>query len=275
MMKRIPSNYAAARLCRRLTLFVVMIAGLLVLAACGSTSEGDNATALEAGKPQVSLAVRKRGSWTAAASGIVLTADPLFEVNAIASSINTPVNKLEYRPAGDSWTTLPEVRQKTEFRPAEQSANGRLSSGSHTMTVRATDSSGNTDAKSLTFTVDAVPPIWDSLRLGGADVLGMSDPSVAVLLGTDSTAVLVEAEASDDRDLSGITTLLLDAQGESVAEGTGPAFTTVLDMDEYGGGNHRFRLTALDGAGNPGEELAFNVRVAEEGDTALPVVTIV
>lgn len=254
----------------------VVILGLLIvlLASCGTSTDAEHVTALESGKPQVFLTVDRPEGWVLAASGMLLNSRPEFEINAVASSVNIPINRIEYRVNGGSWVQIPEVRQKIRLRPAAQLPRGEFPAGQHSLDVRVTDSSAASKLKTIAFTVDAKSPVWDAFTLDGADVLGLSDPAVAVLLGTGPARIRIHAEAVDDRDQDRITIMLLNELGEEVMSRPGPVFSSALDMLEIGEGSHVFTLVAADAVGNLSEALPFTITAAEESDDALPTVVI-
>lgn len=249
----------------------VLLGLVVLLASCGGPKD---TVVPEAGLPRVFLKVRQPDGWSTAVSGMLLSTRPEFEINATASSANNPISRVEYRVNKGNWVSTQEVSQKIRLEPGVQFASGQFPAGPHSVEVRATDRSGNEATAAATFIVDAMPPAWNSFQLGGIEALGLDAPTVTVLLGNASSILPVEARLSDDNDDADIRTVLLDAQGETAATGTGASFSSVLDMATYGEGSHRFTLTAVDAVGNRTEDLVFNVRVVANNNDALPQVKI-
>lgn len=111
------------------------------------------------------------------------------------------------------------------------SRNLSLISGSHRLTIKATDPAGNTVEKEISFIIDTEPPIVDLISPKDGDFL------------MDST-VLVTWKASDLNQLNNLTLVIdhyifIDVLGRS-------SYSTTIGVD----GRHNISLIASDLAGN-------------------------
>jgi hypothetical protein len=135
-----------------------------------------------------------------------------------------------------------------------------LTTGTHTLAVRATDSSGKTTTSApISVTVDNTPPM-------------ITVTSPAPGLATNSNAT-VTGQVTDD--LSGVASLQAAVDGGSYSNvsfdsGGNFSFTTALKTDGSADGTHTVHLRATDGAGNASAvaDVSFTL------DTVAPQVTV-
>jgi hypothetical protein len=137
-----------------------------------------------------------------------------------------------------------------------------LAVGDHTVSVRATDAAGNTDASAATatWTVSAVPPVDTT-----APTVTISAKPAS---GTTATTASFSFAGSDDTTPAGSLTFRCKLD-------TG-AYATCVSPKGYSGlavGSHTFSVRATDGAGNQSTAATATWTIAAP-DTTDPTVTI-
>jgi Big-like domain-containing protein len=115
-----------------------------------------------------------------------------------------------------------------------------VADGSHTITARATDPSGNSTSASIT--------IW-TLNAGTADA---NPPTVSIATpsaGTElSGSVMVAGVASDDTQLANVK-IRIDGTNAALASGT-TTWSVTIDSTQFPDGTHQLAAVATDTAGN-------------------------
>jgi hypothetical protein len=162
---------------------------------------------------------------------------------------NSPVNA-GYPPAAAADETLDSLAEAFTF------TVGALSEGSHTVTVRATDVSGNTTPPdryaSRTFFVDTTPP-----------VITINQPQPVPYL---HSAMLVLDYGASDGGGSGVASIVATLDGATmVADGGLASGTPIHLLTALPLGVHTFTVDATDNVGlSSTASVAFNVIVTPE-----------
>lgn len=133
------------------------------------------------------------------------------------------IDHFEVRLDDESWTDVGALRR--------YSLSG-IGDGSHELTVKAVDKAGNSAVSSVTFTVDATPP-----------VVTLTSPTN----GSNIRSSFVEVSWSGTDEVSGIDHYEIRLSERSwINVGT----STALNLTDVSDGSHRLIVRAIDVAGN-------------------------
>lgn len=207
--------------------YSLRILSLEIVDAVGSTlpsTKADGAVTVAADKtpPAVLLTSPKPNS---VVRGIV-------PVEGTATDDRGPVTRIELLIDGSSAPAATTNKSPFLF----NLATAGLSDGSHTVVVRAVDSSGNFgQSNPVAIIVDNTPP--------SVSLSGLTEGQMV------RNVITLKAVASD---ANGVTTaeLRVDGSASPVATVTGEPFNFTVDTAKYADGRHSFEVTVYDKAGN-------------------------
>lgn len=176
----------------------------------------------------------------------------IARVEGSATDDRGPVTKIELFV--DAGTTPVASTSKSPF--AFNLVTTGLPDGQHTVTVKATDASGNVgQSPSVPITVDNTAP---SVR-----IVGLTDGQT--VRGTISFT-------TEAADANGVTSaeLRVDGATDPIAVVSGTPFRFSFDTTKYPDGAHTLEVTAYDKAGNPGKA---SVRVVDDNTPPKTIVS--
>lgn len=221
----------------------------------GSTGSADS-SALEGLKLVVKERVKPVITISSPSSGAFITNDKQPIVGTVTDEVNgsgvkqaTIVVKLDGTPISN--VQFSPVANGVQFTATPDTSYGQ---GQHTVTVDAEDNDGNAaDQKSVTFTVDTVPPTLD-----------VTSPSEGLV--TNSSTISVIGVTNDAT--SSPVTVKISLNGEdqgAVSVGGDGGFTKSVTLKE---GSNQIIITATDSAGKS-SSVTRNVTL----DTSVPQIT--
>ena len=212
--------------------------------ADGSTIEGLRLKVLEKIKPVITITSPTSGAYITNAQQPI-TGTVVDEVNGSGVDPDTLVVKLDGVVLEGVQTSA--ITNGYSFTVTPPTMN----QGSRTVTVEASDNDGNAaDIKSVTFTVDTIPP-----------TLNITSPSEGLITNTQSVTV---AGVTNDATSSPVTVKIsLNGQDQgTVTVGSGGNFSKVVNLRE---GDNVIVVTATDAAGKS-SSVTRNVKL----DTTVP-----
>lgn len=200
------------------------------------TSGSADASSLEGLKLRVKERVKPVITITSPTSGAFVTNDNQPIIGTVTDELNgsgvnkaTVVVKVDGQPVDN--VQLSDVSNGVQFTATPSTPYGQ---GQHTVTVDASDNDGNAaDQKSVTFTVDTVPPALD-----------VSSPSEGLI--TNSATINVIGTTNDATSSPVTVTISLNDQDQGAVSVSGGGFTKQITLKE---GANVIKVVATDAAG--------------------------
>lgn len=232
----------------------LLLSGVLVLllAACSGAPAGGG-TASGSG-PAIELYLQTDSGPLLITSGGLVGRSPVFEVRLVD---DLRVVSADYRVGTGTWLSLAgHGFDRLNFRP-----EAALTGSSSELSIRATNSAGESSEVTVNLRVDAQLPVLEAFTVYGDDYLGAAIPEFPLDDENDLPmyAVSVQAQASDQGAGSAGLSIVLEKSGEVVHIATGSHFDHIIDARTLPEGTHRYELYAVDGVGNTSVPVSFLV----------------